>query len=286
MFMPTFTQAPPVKSTRRTTLDTGVFTRQTAGSQSLERGLQLLRAFRPGVTLLSNSELADRTGLPRPTVSRLTRSLVDAGFLQYDLGAKAYRLAAVFLSLSDAFQYATPGMDVALDLIRKMAEHEKINVGLAIADQHEMIYLAALRKSEDGISRTRRLVPGSRVPVEATAVGRACLSLLPEGQREELLLQIASKYGEKWVNLKSDILRSMDELSRIGYCTAVWLPGLIGIGTAIRAPDGIVYGVNISFQFEKESRDQLVERYAPMLLQLGRDIQRAWQENATLEEGF
>jgi DNA-binding IclR family transcriptional regulator len=284
--MPTFTRAQSIKSTRRTTLDTGVFTRQTAGSQSLERGLQLLRAFRPGVTLLSNSELADRTGLPRPTVSRLTRSLVDAGFLQYDLGAKAYRLAAVFLSLADAFQYATPGMDVALDLIRKMAEHEKINVGLAIADQDEMIYLAALRKSEDGISRTRRLVPGSRVPIEATAVGRACLAFLPQAQRDELLLQIAGKYRGKWVKLKSDILRSMEEMTRVGFCTVVWLPGLIGIGTAIRAPDGTVYGVNISFQFDQESRDKLVERYAPMLLQLAQDIQRTWQESARLADDF
>jgi DNA-binding IclR family transcriptional regulator len=222
--------------------------------------------------------------LPRPTVSRLTRSLVDAGFLQYDLGSRAYRLAAVFLSLSDAFQYATPGMDVALDLIRKMAEHEKINVGLAIADQDEMIYLAALRKSEDGISRTRRLVPGSRVPMEATAVGRACLALLPEAHRDELLRQFASKYRGKWPTLKADILHSMDELARFGYCTVVWLPGLIGIGTAVRAPDGIVYGMNISFQFEPGRRDQLVERYAPMLLQLSRDIQDGWQENARAQE--
>jgi DNA-binding IclR family transcriptional regulator len=274
------------KSTRRTTKDTGVFTRQTAGSHSLERGLQLLRSFRSGVTLLSNSELAARTGLPRPTVSRLTRSLVDAGFLQYDLGSRAYRLAAVFLSLSDAFQYATPGMDVALDLIRKMAEHEKINVGLAIADQDEMIYLAALRKSEDGISRTRRLVPGSRVPMEATAVGRACLALLPGAQRDELLRQFASKYSGKWSELSADIQHSMGELSRFGYCTVVWLPGLIGIGTAMRAPDGIVYGVNISFQFDPESREQLVERFAPMLLQLSCDIQVAWQENARSQDNF
>ena len=281
--MPPYPQAPPVKSTRRTTLDTGIFTRQTAGSRSLERGLQLLRVFRPGVTLLGNSDLAERTGLPRPTVSRLTRSLVDAGFLQYDLGTKTYRLAAVFLSLSDAFQCATPGMDVALDLIRKMAEHEKINVGLAIPDQHEMIYIAALRKSEDGISRTRRLVPGSRVPIEATAVGRACLALLPDAQRDELLQQLAGKYREKWLKTGSDILHSVNEFTRVGFCTAVWLPGLIGIGTAIRAPDRTVYGVNISFQFEQESRDQLVERYAPMLLQLAHDIQHAWQEKAKLE---
>jgi DNA-binding IclR family transcriptional regulator len=88
------------------------------------------------------------------------------------------------------------------------------------------------------------------------------------------------------VKLKSGILCSMDELTRVDFCTAVWLPGLIGIGTAIRAPDGTVYGVNISFQFDQESRDQLVERYAPMLLQLARDIQRAWQENAGLEDDF
>jgi DNA-binding IclR family transcriptional regulator len=256
----------PTKSTRRTTNDTGVFTRQTAGSHSLERGLQLLRSFRSGVTLLSNSELAERTGLPRPTVSRLTRSLVDAGFLQYDFGSRAYRLAAVFLSLSDAFQYATPGMDVALHLIRKIAEHEKI--------------------SEDGISRTRRLVPGSRVPMEATAVGRACLALLPEARRDELLRQFASKYRRKWSKLRGDIQHSMGELSRFGYCTVVWLPGLIGIGTAMRAPDGIVYGVNISFQFEPGSREQLVERFAPMLLRLSCDIQVAWQENARSQNDF
>ena len=87
------------------THQTGRFTRDTAGSQSLERGLVLLRAFRVGTTSLTNAELAARTGLPRPTVSRLTRSLVDAGFLRYDVNERAYRLAPVVLSLADAFRH-------------------------------------------------------------------------------------------------------------------------------------------------------------------------------------
>ena len=68
------------RSTRARTLATGTFVRSTKGSQSLERGLALLRAFRTGTLALSNAELAERCQLPRPTVSRLTRSLVDAGF--------------------------------------------------------------------------------------------------------------------------------------------------------------------------------------------------------------
>jgi DNA-binding IclR family transcriptional regulator len=277
--VPALSPASSTRSTRRLTQDTGTFTRETAGSQSLERGLQILRAFRTGTSVLTNAELATRAGLPRPTVSRLTRSLVDAGFLQYDLVSRAYRLTAVFLSLSDAYQYTTPGLDVALTLIRRTAEGEKINVGLAVADQHEMVYLAALRKSQDGISRTRRLVPGSRVPIEATAVGRACLAALPKAGREKLMKQIAQKYGKEWSSIKSEIAQSMDQMARLGYCTAVYLPGLIGIGTALRAPDKTVYGVNISFQFEDADCSALVSRYAPRLLQLAEDIKRAWHES-------
>jgi len=44
--------------------------------------------------------------------------------------------------------------------------------------------------------------------------------------------------------------------------------------------------VNISFQFEPENREQLVKRFAPMLLRLSRDIQVAWQENAKAQDDF
>lgn len=42
-------------------------------NRSLERGIELLRAFRPGADLLGNGELAERTGLSRATVSRLAQ---------------------------------------------------------------------------------------------------------------------------------------------------------------------------------------------------------------------
>ena len=54
----------------------------------------MLRAFRPGSEALGNGDLAERTGLSRATVSRLTQTLVDAGWLQHDAARRAYRPAA------------------------------------------------------------------------------------------------------------------------------------------------------------------------------------------------
>jgi Transcriptional regulator len=53
-------------------------------NRSLERGIELLRAFGPGAELLGNGDLAERTSLPKATVSRLTRTLVQEGYLEHD----------------------------------------------------------------------------------------------------------------------------------------------------------------------------------------------------------
>ena len=41
---------------------------------ALARGLDVLRCFRPGEVSLTNLDLSERTGLPKPTISRLTTS--------------------------------------------------------------------------------------------------------------------------------------------------------------------------------------------------------------------
>src|ERR1700756_4299257 len=48
---------------------------------ALSRGLDVLRAFQPNDGLLGNQEIAARTNLPKPTVSRLTYTLTRLRFL-------------------------------------------------------------------------------------------------------------------------------------------------------------------------------------------------------------
>ena len=50
---------------------------------ALARGLEVLRCFRHGVTALGNLDLARLTGLPKPTISRITYTLTELGYLRY-----------------------------------------------------------------------------------------------------------------------------------------------------------------------------------------------------------
>src|SRR5690606_20818969 len=50
---------------------------------ALARGLDVLSVFRPDDRLLGNQEIAARTGLPKPTVSRLTYTLTKLGYLTH-----------------------------------------------------------------------------------------------------------------------------------------------------------------------------------------------------------
>ena len=138
-------------STRTLSRTTGRYVRATPGSQSLARGLALLRAFRPGIGVLTNADLASRTGLPRPTVSRLTHSLVDAGFLDYDHVQRGYRLTVVYLSLALSYRTSQIALDLALPLMRTLAEVRRLNVGLAVLDDAEMVYLDSVRLSRLGV---------------------------------------------------------------------------------------------------------------------------------------
>ncbi len=71
-------------------------------NRSLERGLDILRAFRAPTEYLGNGEISERNGLSKSTISRLTQTLIHSGMLVYDGQHRAYRLAPASLC------FATP----------------------------------------------------------------------------------------------------------------------------------------------------------------------------------
>ncbi len=265
--------ADPLRSSRTRTRQSGVFTRQTPGSRSLERGLLLLRAFRPGTSSLTNAELAQRTDLPRPTVSRLTRSLVDAGFLDYDLHSGAYRLGVPFLSFGNAVLHGSVVIDAALPLMREVAETHGLNVGLAVHDAGEMVYLDSVRRSRRELFR--QVGPGSRTPLELTALGRAWLFGTTDTQRIAALAQIEERLGPRWPAMAEELAQARVQLAEQGYCSAAWQIGILSIAAPVR-PAGIkVHALNLSFAVPQGKGLQLERQHAPVLLALTERVRAA-----------
>src|ERR1700684_2412988 len=69
---------------------------------ALSRGLDVVRASHPNAGLLGNQEIAARTSLPKPTVSRLTYTLTKLGYLTPVPRFEKYQLAPSAMALGYA----------------------------------------------------------------------------------------------------------------------------------------------------------------------------------------
>jgi DNA-binding IclR family transcriptional regulator len=236
-------------------------------NRSLERGIEILRAFRPGSELLGNGELAERTGLPKSTVSRLTQTLVAMGMLHTEVAQRAYRLAPAVLSLAHAMRAGSRILGVAAPLMRSLAERERLNVGLAAPDGEEMVYLESIRYSRR--AAFRNVVSGQRVPIELTSLGRAYLAVAPEDERCELMRRFRLRRTAQWPALRADIERAVQQVREMGWCAAAWQPEVVAVATPVVMPDA-VYVLNVSLS-TTETLAPVAARLAPKLLALRND---------------
>jgi len=85
---------------------------------------------------------------------------------------------------------------------------------------------------------------GARIPLATTAMGRAYLFALPEGERASLLERIRQEVARDWRTLRPNIDRAFDMLDRRGFCVSVgeWRSDVVGVGAP--TADGIVLAVN------------------------------------------
>ncbi len=108
---------------------------------ALARGLELLRAFGAGEEYLGNAELSNRTSIPRPTVSRLTYTLTQLGYLQHNTHLEKYRLGPGVLALGYRFLANMGIREIARPHLQKFADATDCNVSLGGADRSDMVYL-------------------------------------------------------------------------------------------------------------------------------------------------
>jgi len=241
-------------------------------NRSLERGIEILRAFRPGTDLLGNSELAERTGLSPATISRLTQTLVTGGFLEHDRSARAYRLAAPVLSLGHAMRAASPVLHTAMPLMHEASARLKVNVGLASPDRLDMIYLDSIRYHRKASLRT--VVAGQRVPIELTSLGHAYLAALPPAARQALLGALrAAHRPAAWRDIARDIRQATVEVAQVDYCAASWQPNVVALATPL-ATDGGPLALNFSLPVDDAAaqRTRIAAGLAPALLRLKEEI--------------
>lgn len=242
---------------------------QATDNRSLVRGLEILRAFRPGIDLLTNSELAERTGLPRSTISRLTGTLVRCGFLQHDPRLGGYRLHATVLGLAHAMRSGSLILNEALEAMQQVGRQLRVNVGLALADQDDMIYLDTLRYGPK--ASLRKVVSGQRVPMALTSLGRAYLSTQSGEAAKALMVRLRARHWRDWPQLQQEIEQSIADVRRLGFCVTSWQPQVVALSTPLAFEHHPVHVLNMSL-FTEQPIESVRDTLGPALLRLRKAI--------------
>lgn len=240
---------------------------------TLERGLQVLRAFRAERKPLTNAELMRRTGLSRSSVSRLTCTLVNLGYLRRASGGQGLELAVGGLDIGYAYAQANPVTQRVHPLLQSLADRLEVIVALAVPDGLDMLYIACRTSAQIA---TLRLDVGSLLPMGATAIGRAWLWALPPQERHNHLQAIAQEAGPQAPALLQRIGQAFEELDRHGVCTAIgeYQHNAYGIALPLRVgSSGTLMALNCGAVGMASDPTAIRARIGPGLRCLAREIQ-------------
>ena len=188
-------------------------------ANTLARGMAVLRAFRASDNGLTHAEIATRTGLPKPTISRLTYTLCELGYLSHGGRNERFRLGPAAVALGSVAALSISFVDMASEAMQKLADDTGTLALIAVRDGDRMLLAKTWRPRE---AATIWLEPGHRIPIFGSSSGQAVLSSLGD---------------DRFAALNPDA--ALTEFRATGY------DQLIGQGFII-APEGTRYASTVS----------------------------------------
>ena len=240
---------------------------------SLARGLSVLKAFGPDNRPIGNAEIASRVNLPKATVSRLTFTLTELGYLNYEEDIGRYSLAPAVLTLGYDVMAQMEIRDIARPYMQELADYADASIYLGVPNGIEIIYVEACRTPA---SMAIRLGVGSRIPMHSTGMGRAYLAALAEPAREALVARIAESQGDEWPAARDAMNREIAKAQKVGFALSRgdWISEAHSAGAVIRDANGVpVYAVNVGGLRSIITNERLEADLGPRVLAVARKIE-------------
>src|SRR5690554_6368177 len=205
--------------------------------EALSRGLDVLRAFSQGSVILGNQDIARITGLPKPTVSRMTYTLTKLGYLGYNQQLEKYQLSSGVLALGYAYVSNLKVRQLAKPYMDEFARQTNMSVGLTCRDRLHMIYVENRLPPEANLLRKDI---GLKLPMSTTAAGGAYYFVISDPARKLIDDAIAKKYGEKWPVIKEGLDQAMDYYREHGFCLSLgdWDRHINSVVVLVHLQDG------------------------------------------------
>lgn len=258
---------------RKDPLPTGSSEKDYRINTALARGLAILKVFGPNNRPIGNATIAERVSLPKATISRLTFTLTELGYLNYDDDIGRYSLGPAVLTLGYDVMAQMEIRDIARPFMQELADYADASVYLGVPNGTALIYVEACRTPG---SMAIRLGVGSRIPMHSTGMGRAYLAALPAAAREALIAEIAAEGDGDWstieVGMRAEIARAQERGFALSH--GDWISEANSAGAVVRRADGQpAYVVNVGGLRSMVTTERLESDLGPRLLGVARYIE-------------
>jgi IclR family pca regulon transcriptional regulator len=239
-------------------------------SQSLERGLAILRCFTPERPVLGIADIADGLGMSRSTTHRYVITLVALGYLEQGTSRK-YRLGLKVTDLGMAALNSTGLREHAHEYLEELRQRTSYTASLAVLDGADILYVDRVQSFRRGQSKIDLgLHPGSRLPAYCTATGKLLLANLPEDEQREILASIKlTKRGPNTITSKEALRGELDAVldEEFAVNDEELAVGLYAIATPVRNDAReVVAALNLAADASMISLSELVDALTPHLI--------------------
>jgi IclR family transcriptional regulator, pca regulon regulatory protein len=161
---------------------TGVRSRDRQFVQSLERGLDVIKALSSPGAGRTLSEVAREAGLTRASARRFLLTLEELGYVRSD--ERRFVLTPRVLELGYAFLSSLTLPQIAQPHLRELVEQVHESSSVSVLDGPDVVYVA--REPTQRIM-TVAISVGTRFPAYATSMGRVLLAGLGDAELDQFL---------------------------------------------------------------------------------------------------
>tara|TARA_B100000378_G_C18005592_1_gene398789 strand:- start:46 stop:828 length:783 start_codon:yes stop_codon:yes gene_type:complete len=246
--------------------------------RSIERGLRVLQEMnlQPYTSI---AHLHERTGLPKPTLVRILRTLELAGYVENDPRVGGYQLSALVASLSSGYHKEPMVVEAGRPWAVAVTRKHQWPVSIALLDR-DAVVVRMSTVPDSSVSPFHKTV-NMRLPLITRGLGLAYLAFTPE-EELELIIRMLRTSGDP----ENELARHPDKISRLvamtrrrGYATraahveprnsdTIAVP-VFNDGGRVVASLGLTY-----FRSAFASQQEAHERYSAVLKTASEEITR------------
>lgn len=240
---------------------------------SLDRGLQILTAFREGGASMKLAALAQAAGLSKSATQRFAYTLVVLGYLRKNEITKEFSLAPRSLEVGLRYLQTCPLVNRSNPYLHSLNRACKETCMLAEPDGLDMVYVSRFPAHKEMFIN---MPIGMRIPMFCTASGRAILSQLTADVAMNILEQSNRvPYTASTITDLGRLKELLEEAKVKGFAWAngEYYTGDINISAPILDPSGTpVASVNISAAASRFTLVQAKIELGPQVIETARAI--------------